>query len=119
MNTVTLKPDHLVVEPTGLDKVWSFTRALQIPLAHVRGATADPGANDEPKGVRAPGLSVPGKTAGTFYRDGEKIFYNISRPRDTIVIELADEEYHRLVPTVDDPRRLVQAIHNAIGSAGT
>ena len=117
MNTVTLGPDHLVVEPTGLDKVWAFTRRLEFPLGHVRGATADPGANDEPKGVRAPGLSVPGKTAGTFYRDGDKIFYNISRPRDTIVIELADEEYQRLFLTVDEPRRLVQAINNAIGSA--
>lgn len=61
MNTVTLTSDHLVVEPLGLDKIWSLTNRIEIPLAHVRGATFDPGANHDPKGLRAPGLAVPGK----------------------------------------------------------
>jgi hypothetical protein len=117
MNSVTIEGTQLVVEPRGLDKVWTFTRKLEIPWAHVRGATIDPGANAEPKGVRGPGLSVPGKAAGTFRRDGDKTFYNISRPQDTIVVELVDEEFQRLVLTVDAPRDLVQAINNAARGA--
>ncbi len=117
MNTVTVERDHLVVEPRGLDKIWSFTRRLEIPLTHVRGATVDPGANAEPKGIRTPGLEIPGKAAGTFRRRGERTFWNISRPRDTIVIELVDEKYQRLVLTVDGPRELVQRINNAARAA--
>lgn len=114
MNSVTVEGDHLVVVPRGLDKLWSFTRRITVPLEHVRGATADPGAVAEPKGLRAPGLAVPGKTSGTFHRDGERTFWNTSNGRDTVVIVLRDERYHRLVLTVDDPRAVVRAVNDAM-----
>jgi len=114
MNTVTISGSSLIVEPKGLDKLWSFTRALEIPLSHVRGATFDPGANNEPKGIRAPGVALPGKWAGTFHRAGERAFWNVSTPGETIVIELTDEHYTRLVLTVHNPREVVDAINTAI-----
>lgn len=116
MNIVTLNATELVVEPQGLDKLWSLTRKLEIPLEHVRGATFDPGANHEPKGLRAPGLAVPGKWSGTFHRDGEKSFWNVSTPGETIVIELAHEHFDRLVLTVDKARSVVDSINLALQS---
>ena len=56
-NTVTITDTSLSVEPHGLDKIWSFTSRLEFPLAHVRGATHDPGLRHEPKGWRGPGRS--------------------------------------------------------------
>jgi hypothetical protein len=117
MNNVTISTGTLTVEPVGLDKVWSFTNRLDIPLAHVRGATFDPGANDEPKGIRAPGLGMPGKWAGTFYKDGETTFWNVSGPAKTIVIELDGEHFGRLILTVDEPRAVVDEINSAIAGA--
>ena len=114
MNTVSISADELVVEPQGLDKVWSLTDRLTIPLAHVRGATFDPGANAEPKGIRAPGLSVPGKWAGTFIHDGEKSFWNVSKPGQTVVIQLADEHFDRLILTVEEPRALVDQVNASL-----
>ncbi|MEU7854512.1 hypothetical protein [Nonomuraea sp. NPDC049141] len=35
--------DTLVVEIEGLDKLWALKSRLTIPLANIRGATADPG----------------------------------------------------------------------------
>ncbi|MFF2390570.1 CPBP family intramembrane glutamic endopeptidase [Agromyces sp. NPDC058104] len=118
MNIVTIQNGSLFVEPKGIDKVWSLTRRIEVPLAHVRGATFDLGANHEPKGVRAPALSAPGKWSGTFVRDGEKTFWNVSTPGATIVIELADERFERLVLTVNEPRRLVDAINAAAANDG-
>lgn len=80
---MTIEGGRLVVSPRGLDKLWSFTRRLDVPLSQVKGATADSGVRREPKGIRAPGLSIPGKYAGTFHRDGEKTFWNVSDPRGT------------------------------------
>lgn len=117
MNSVTVVDGTLVVEPQGLDKVWSFTRRLEMPLGNVRGATHDPGASKEPKGIRAPGLGLPGKTAGTFHREGVKTFYNVTGSADTIVIELEQQEYQRLILTVEDPRAVVQLINNAAAAA--
>lgn len=113
---VTVTPEHLVVEPLGMDKLWSFTRRLQFPLDHVRGATFDPGMRDEPKGWRGPGLGLPGKLSGTFHAGGRKQFWNISGYERAIVITLdATEEFDRLVVTVDDPHEVVDSVNRALG----
>ena len=115
MNTVTIIDNTLVVEPRGLDKFWALTRELRIPLGHVRGATVDPGAAHDYKGLRNPGLGVPGvKWAGTFTLDGERHFWNVTGSAATIVVQLADEHYDRLYLTVADPSATVYAINAAI-----
>ena len=116
-NRVTITPDHLVVEPVGLNKLWSLTRLLKFPLEHVRGATFDPGMRDEPKGRRGPGLGVPGKLSGTFHADGKKQFWNISGYERAVVITLDPaEKFDRLVITVDDPHRVVDSVNIALGA---
>lgn len=115
MNTVTVTGTTLIVQPRGLDKMWSFTRRMEIPLQHVRGATLDPGANADAKGVRGPGLGLPGKWSGTWSKDGEKHFWNVSSSMATVVVELHDEHYSRLFLTVDDPRAVVDAINARVG----
>ncbi len=114
INIVTVSDTTLTVVPQGLDKLWSFTSKLEIPLAHVRGATLDPGAADEPKGLRGPGLHIPGKWSGTFTGDGEKSFWNVSDAAHTVVVQLTDEHYTRLVLTVDQPRATVDRINAAV-----
>ncbi len=117
MNTVTIIDNTLVVEPRGLDKFWALTRELRIPLGHVRGATVDPGAAHDYKGLRNPGLGVPGvKWAGTFTLDGERHFWNVTGSAATIVVQLADEHYDRLYLTVADPSATVDAINAAIAT---
>ena len=117
INRVTVTADHLVVEPTGFNKVWSFRRRLQFPLERVRGATFDPGMRNEPKGWRGPGLGLPGKLAGTFHADGRKQFWNVSGYDRAIVVTLDDaERFDRLVLTVDDPNDVVDAINGALGA---
>ncbi|MEI2776210.1 MAG: hypothetical protein V9G19_09620 [Tetrasphaera sp.] len=90
-NAVTLTETDLIIEPVGLDKLWSFTGQLQVPWSHVRGATHDPGMEAEPKGWRGPGLRFGGKLSGTFHADGERQFWNVSGYADAVVIELTDE----------------------------
>jgi hypothetical protein len=117
-NRVVLTEDRLVVEPVGLDRVWSFTRRLSFPLAHVRGATFDPGMRSEPKGWRGPGLGLPGKLSGTFHSGGKKQFWNISGYDRAIVITLDPaERFDRVVITVDDPHDVVGAINGALGAS--
>lgn len=116
-NKVTVTRENLVVEPVGLSKMWSFKRRLQFPLGHVRGATFDSGMREEPKGWRAPGLRIPGKLSGTFHADGKKQFWNISGYDRAVVIALdSAERFDRLVVTVDDPHRVVDAINSALGA---
>lgn len=116
---VTVTPTELIVEPRGLDKLWSFRRRIVVPLSHVRGATHDPGMKHEPRGLRAPGLGLPSKLAGTFRRDGERHFWNITGFGNVVVIPLTDEYFTSLVLSVDDPRRVESEITNAISAQRT
>ena len=108
-NIVTLTDTTLVVEPQGFDKLWSFTSRLSIPWSHVRGATHDPGMKAEPKGWRGPGLRRGSKLSGTFHADGQRQFWNISGYENTVVVELVDERFSRLVLSLDDPAQQAAA----------
>ena len=115
MARITVEARDLVVEIEGLDKLWSLTSRLVIPLSNVRGATADPGIVRESKGWKGPGAHVPGViTAGTFHLDGERVFWDVHDAARAVVIELADERYARLVVEVADPRSAVTLIEQAI-----
>lgn len=111
-NNLEFTDTTLVVEPLGLDKVWSLKGSIDTPWKHVRGATHDPGMKNEPKGLRFPGLRMGEKLAGTFHSNGEKLFWNVSGFENTVVIELTGEEFDRLVLTVDDPVTIVERINS-------
>ena len=63
-------------------------------------------------------LAVSGKWAGTFTRDGDTCFWNVSGHRSghrrTIVVQLNQEKYQRLYLTVTDPRATADAINGAL-----
>jgi len=114
MALISIDGDDLVVEIEGLDKLWALKSRLVIPLANVRGATADAGAAKEPKGLRAPGTHVPGiLVAGTFHVNGERVFWDVHDATKAVVIELADQRYTRLIVQVPDPRATVALIEGA------
>jgi hypothetical protein len=115
MARMDIAGDKLIVEIEGLDKLWAFKSRLEIPLANVRGATADPGAARGPKGIRNAGAHFPGiLTAGTFHIDGERVFWDVRDPAKAVVIQLNDERYTRLIIEVADPRTTVDLIEHAI-----
>lgn len=117
MAKVHIEGSDLVVEVEGLDKLWALKSTLTIPLRHVRGATPDPGVTAEPKGIRAAGAHLPRVVAaGTFRQDGEKVFWDVRDPQKAVVIELADEDYARLVIQVDDPRATAELVAAAIAA---
>ncbi|MEV0033908.1 hypothetical protein [Nocardia sp. NPDC050793] len=114
MAEVSIDGRDLVVRIEGLDKLWALKSRLVIPLANVRGATADPGIIKERKGIRAPGTHLPRViTAGTFHIDGERVFWDVRDPDKAVVVALADEQYARLVLQVDNPADVVALIERA------
>ena len=77
----------------GLDKLWALRSRLEIPLAHIKGVRADPAiAQGWWHGFRLGGTNVPGiLSAGTFYKDGAFMFWDVHNPERTIVVELIHE----------------------------
>jgi hypothetical protein len=100
----------------GADKLWAFQSSLEIPLIHIAGVRADPEiARGWYHGIRSPGTNVPGViTAGTFYQDGKRVFWDVHHPEKTIVIDLHDERFSQLVVEVADPDAAVKLIQTAL-----
>jgi len=112
--------DKLVLNIEGADKLWALKSSLEIPLQHVVSVKADPeAANGWYHGIRLPGTNIPGVlTAGTFYQDGKRVFWDVHHPEKTIVIELRDERYNELIIEVADPVAAVQLLNSRLAGRG-
>lgn len=102
----------LTMHVRGMDQVFALKSTLEIPLQHVAGVRADPEvARGWWHGIRMPGTQIPGiLTAGTFYQHGQRIFWDVHNPDNTIVIELHDERYNELIVEVADPAAAILQI---------
>jgi hypothetical protein len=114
---VEVTENALIVHVRGMDRLWALKSRLEIPLSHLVGAEVDPGlARKWHKGIRAGGTHVPGViTAGTFYQEDERVFWDVHDPVKTVVIQLRDERYARLVIEVENPSAMAAAIQAVPG----
>jgi hypothetical protein len=113
---LSIAEGKLILHVRGADKLWAFKSTLEIPLVHIAGVRADPEtARGWYHGIRMPGTNVPGViTAGTFYQDAKRVFWDVHHPENTIVIDLHDERYNQLVIEVADPEAAVKLIQDAL-----
>jgi hypothetical protein len=105
MVELSISGGNLLLHVQGADRLWALKSSLEIPLQHVAGIRADPSiARGWWHGIRMPGTSIPGViTAGTFYQHGQRVFWDVHNPDNTVVIELRDERYNQLIVEVADP----------------
>jgi len=114
MAKVTIEGSTLTVNVEGLDQLWSFKSRFDIPLGDVMGATAGVSSTIW-EGWRSPGVHIPGVlAAGTFHKDGERVFWDVHDPTKAVVIELDHEHYKRLLVGVEDPAAAVALIEGAL-----
>ena len=116
MVDLSISGGNLVLKVLGADRLWAFKSSLEIPLQHVAGIRADPSiAHGWWHGWRIPGTQIPGViTAGTFYQDGKRVFWDVHNPDNTVVIELRDERYNQLIVEVDDPNTTVALVQTVL-----
>jgi hypothetical protein len=101
--------ENLILRVEGMDKIWALKSELTIPLKHITDVRMDEEVVHQWfHGIKFPGSNIPGVlTAGTFYWDGKRVFWDIHHPEAALVISLADESYNELVIEVEDPEALI------------
>ncbi|MBI3569334.1 MAG: hypothetical protein HY084_14135 [Gemmatimonadetes bacterium] len=116
MVEITVHGDTITFEVEGWDKLWALKSSLDIPLAHIKGARVDDeAAKGWWHGVKLGGSDLPGViTAGTFYRKGRMVFYDVHKPENTIIVDLDHENYDQLILQVRNPETEVQMINDAV-----
>lgn len=117
MVDLSVSDGKLVLHVRGADRLWALKSSLEIPLPHISNVRADASvAKGWYHGLRMPGTNIPGViTAGTFYQDGQRVFWDVHHPENTIVIELRDERYSELIVEVPHPQTAVDLIRDATG----
>ena len=118
MAEVELTEDALIIHVRGLDRIFALKSRLEIPLSHVLGAEVDPDLRhpNPLKSLRFTATQIPWVvTAGTFYQEGERVFWDVHDPKKAVVIRLSDERYARLIIGVEDPASTAATIEAAIG----
>jgi hypothetical protein len=116
MVDLSISGSDLVLHVRGADQLWALKSSLEIPLAHIAEIRADPTiAHGWWHGLRMPGTNIPGVlTAGTFYHDGKRVFWDVHNPENTVVVELKDERYSELIVEVADPNAAVKLVKAAL-----
>lgn len=117
MVEISIENGLLVLDVQGSHKFWALKSRLEIPLVHICSVHADPNpAMGWFDGLKLAGTDVPNVfRAGLFWLDGERVFFDVRHPENTIVIEMEHESCAKLIVEVEEPKRAVEQIRSALG----
>lgn len=109
MIKVTKDENNFTFDVIGMHKLWAFKSQLTIPTDNILKVHQDLESIKGWSGWRVPGTSIPGLIkAGTFYKDGNKIFWDVSNMDNCIIIDLKDEDYKQLIIEVENPLNTIK-----------
>ncbi len=112
---VSVCDDQLVIEVQGLHKIWALKSRMEIPLVHVKGVRWDPEVASTWFLAFKAGTHLPGViAAGTFWQHEGRVFWDVHDPEMSLIIDLADEYYAKLIIEVADPEAVFTMIQAAI-----
>jgi hypothetical protein len=115
MITISRQDDKFVFEVNGMHKLWAFKSQIIIPAEHILNAHQDAESIRGWTGWRLPGTYIPTIiTAGTFYKDGKKLFWDASNMEKCIIVDLKDEDYTQLIIEVEDPSSAIALLTNVV-----
>ncbi len=109
---------HLELRFTTFERVTGLLRDLRVPLTAIdRVEVVDDGMSAV-RGLRAPGLSLPGvRRLGTWRTRGGKTLVAVRRGQAAVRIGLRGERWSELLLGADDPQRLAATLSPATSSS--
>ncbi len=111
MVTIEKQADNFVFEVKGLHKLWALKSQISIPKENIITAYPNKENLNWIMGLRMPGTHIPGLiTAGTYILKDGTIFCDVSDYKKSIVVELKDEYYKRLVIEVEDVEAAINTL---------
>jgi hypothetical protein len=111
MATVTTTPQTLRLTLTRGEKVLGLLRDLDVPRSAVESVEVVPDGLAAVRGLRAPGLGLPGVRAiGTWRRRGEKSLVTVRRGQPAVRVRLTGQRFDTLLVGADDAATLAGAL---------
>jgi hypothetical protein len=111
MIEISKQDNRFIFEVKGMHKLWAFKSQLEIPAEHIIDAHQDFSEISEWRGLKMPGTYVPYLiTAGTFYVNGTKIFWDVVNKEKSIIVNVKDENYQQLIIEVENPEDAIKML---------
>ena len=111
MATVTTTPETLTVTLSRAERVLGLLRDLEVPLSAVQAVEVVPDGPTATRGLRAPGLALPGsRKIGTWRGREGTTLVSVRRGRPAVRVRLAGQRFDTLLLDVDDPAALAAAL---------
>lgn len=120
MVTVKVEGANVIFDVEANHKLWAVRSRVEVPLAHITKVYADP----EPAMGWFDGLKVMGTDlphvfrAGTFWLHGNWAFFDVRHPENTIIVELQNEHFAKLIVEVADPDATVRMLQQSLAAGG-
>ena len=108
MVKITKKQNLLLIDIIGFHKIWALKHQLRVTKQDVISAYQNESELEKSKGFRF-GTYIPNFiTAGTFRKlDGTTNFWDVMNKKNTIIIELRNNFYHKLYLEVENPTETI------------
>jgi hypothetical protein len=111
MTTIIVTPDRVRIELSVREKVGGLVRDLDVPASAVRSVSVVPDGLAAARGIRAPGLGIPGvRKIGTWRRRGGKTLVSVRRGRPAVLLLLDGARFDRVLVEVDQPQVYVDQL---------
>ncbi|MCL2216519.1 MAG: hypothetical protein FWB91_05805 [Defluviitaleaceae bacterium] len=115
MSRVRIEDGQLVITVQGARKFFAVKSELSIPLTNVQDVTTGLAWKDTPVGIeKRVGTDWFGYFGGSFVQEGKRVFYDIKKKEEAVVITLKDEDFESLIIGVDDPDATVELIKQSL-----
>ena len=123
MSRVNIQGNDLVITLQGARQFFAspspfkITSEISVPLDNVVAVSSGlawkelPGLLDK----RSAGTNLDQfYYGGVFVQDGDKVFFDLKKKEEAVVITLKDEKFERIVIGVDDPDAAIELIESAL-----
>lgn len=115
MAHIRLTDAHLEVALTRREKIAGLLGDLRVPVAAIGRVDVVENAFDAVRGLRAPGLAIPGLTrVGTWRGRGRRTFVVARAGQPALVVDLEGQRYDRLVLSTTDAASLRDRLRAAV-----
>lgn len=118
MSVISISSDVLSIRFTRAEKLAGLVRDVDVPLRQVTSVASVPDGLSAARGVRAPGLGVPGRRKiGTWRRrDHGRTLVDVRRGRPALRVGLHDHHYAQLLIGTPDAASLADRLSNSLPS---
>jgi hypothetical protein len=111
MIKITKTENEFIFEVQGLHKLWALKSKLKIAKEKIVISYQNQDELEAFKGIRF-GTFIPFIiTAGTFFWNGKRNFWDVCNKKKAIIVELEDSYYSKLIIEVENPKEIINLLN--------